>query len=151
MTQFISSALYCKHVKFFFVVCLKMMSWQTPPCVLKWNISYCFEYVNRHIHLPLWWLIYDLIQSNVSNSKALWSVPTVFKVLWATPQTLKIYNHEAASPALAYRPVGWGGPHFWSNIFNVSHRQTHTKLTSRNLGPKPEICQFYNILFPNWT
>ena len=42
------------------------------------------------------------------------------------PQTLKIYNREAASPALAYRPVGRGGPHFWSNIFNISHRQTHT-------------------------
>jgi hypothetical protein len=110
--------------------------------------------------------IYDLIQSNVSISKALWSVLTVFKVLWATdnsqkghncgslhavwqgcckwkpptkvplkhvpgqvtvqsppPHThiLKIYNHEAASPGLAYRPGGRGGPHFWLKVCNVSH------------------------------
>jgi len=28
------------------------------------------------------------------------------------PPNIKIYNHEAASPALNYRPVGRGGPPF---------------------------------------
>ena len=46
------------------------------------------------------------------------------------PQTLEIYNHEAASPALAYRPVGRGGPHFWWNIFNATHTQNSLPATS---------------------